>query len=78
MTAKIKTVTWSGPVPFECDVCHDPIDDEFVDGKTRLGPWANMCPSCHGRHGVGVGLGRGQRYRQNPNREGVVFEKVEG
>lgn len=32
-----------------------------VDGKTVLGPWANMCTECHERYGVGLGTGRGQR-----------------
>lgn len=32
-----------------------------VDGKTTHGPWANMCEEHFERHGVGLGLGRGQR-----------------
>lgn len=36
------------------------------DGKTnglssRPGSWANMCADCFKTHGVGLGLGRGQR-----------------
>lgn len=31
------------------------------DGKTKQGPWANMCASCFEAHGVGLGTGRGQR-----------------
>ena len=30
------------------------------DGRTRMGPWANMCPNCMVDYGLGVGLGRGQ------------------
>lgn len=30
------------------------------DGKTKLGPWANMCQSCFKEHGIGLGLGKGQ------------------
>jgi hypothetical protein len=33
----------------------------MVDGKTVMGPWANMCEACFTEHGVGLGLGRGQR-----------------
>lgn len=33
----------------------------MVDGKTRSGPWANMCEDCFDRFGVGLGTGRGQR-----------------
>lgn len=32
-----------------------------VDGKTKDGPWANMCDECHTKFGVGLGTGRGQR-----------------
>ena len=35
--------------------------DAAVDGKTKMGPWANMCESCFAANGVGLGLGRGQR-----------------
>lgn len=31
------------------------------DGKTRQGRWAYMCEACFAVHGVGLGLGRGQR-----------------
>lgn len=31
------------------------------DGKTWLGPWANMCEGCFAVNGVGLGLGKGQR-----------------
>jgi len=30
------------------------------DGKTKRGPWANMCEECFGTHGIGLGTGRGQ------------------
>jgi len=32
-----------------------------VDGKTNMGPWAYMCEGCFQSHGVGLGLGKGQR-----------------
>ena len=60
-----KTVDWIGSTPTNCDVCGKPILDTFVDGKTRGGPWGMMCVPCHGAHGVGLGLGRGQRYRKS-------------
>lgn len=46
-----------------CDFCstdHSPILAS-IDGKTIHGPWANMCDECFETHGVGLGLGRGQR-----------------
>lgn len=41
----------------ECDFCDAPAK---YDGKTKYGPWANMCGTCFVRHGIGLGLGRGQ------------------
>ena len=65
---------WSGSPPCFCDVCSDVITDEFVDGKTKMGPWAMMCPPCHKEQGCGCGTGKGQRYRQ----QGEDWVKVEG
>lgn len=57
------TKKWKGSTPVKCDVCRDKIKDIFVDGKTSMrGLWANMCDPCHQSIGVGLGLGRGQRY----------------
>ena len=51
------------------------IHDQFVDGATRMGPWAIMTPECHSALGLGLGLGLGQRYaRQSDGR----WLKVEG
>jgi len=40
-----------------CDFCGNTAR---YDGKTHQGPWANMCPTCFKKYGVGLGLGRGQ------------------
>lgn len=50
-----------GAVP-KCDLCEIAINDCFIDGKTKAGPWACMCRECHVENGVGLGVGRGQRY----------------
>ena len=34
------------------------------DGKTSMGPWANMCEDHFQSHGTGLGTGRGQRLIQ--------------
>lgn len=57
------TVSWIGPAPAACDLCHTGLKDEFVDGKTKMGPWASMCTRCHRANGVGLAGGRGQKYR---------------
>ena len=46
----------------ECNLCGKVALSEFVDGATRMGPWANMCLPCFKRVGKGLGVGRGQRY----------------
>jgi hypothetical protein len=53
---------WAGDPPKHCDICRRSVGGEFVDGKTRRGPWGNLCSACHGLYGVGFGVGRGQRY----------------
>jgi hypothetical protein len=62
---------WAGKSPEKCDICHGDIKDHFVDGKTKMGPWANMCEKCHRQHGVGLGEGKGQKYDK-------TGKKVEG
>jgi len=46
----------------ECNLCGKVNLSEFVDGATRIGPWANMCMPCFRSVGRGLGVGRGQRY----------------
>lgn len=41
-----------------CRICYKKI--ARIDGKTKTGPWAYMCKSCHAAVGVGLGLGKGQ------------------
>jgi hypothetical protein len=51
-------------VDFEklCDFCKPvKMKRATVDGKTIFGPWANMCQTHYSLHGVGLGMGRGQR-----------------
>jgi hypothetical protein len=68
-------IIWSGPAPAKCDTCQAEIKDEFIDGKTKMGPWANMCKPCHYRYGCGLGTGKGQRYQKQTDGS---FLKVEG
>jgi len=67
-------VVWVGEPPTRCDICGKRIKNIFIDGKTRMGPWAFMCPECHRRFGVGLGVGRGQKYVKN----GEEWVKKEG
>jgi hypothetical protein len=57
------TIAYVAEIPM-CDFCRmngEPNVPAGYDGKTRLGPWANMCPTHFGLHGIGTGLGVGQR-----------------
>lgn len=55
---------WFGTPPTDCNLCHEPIENAFVDGKTAYGPWAMMCLSCHADHGGRTGTGFGQVYHR--------------
>jgi len=67
---KTRKADWIGARPVECDFCHEIIKDEwFVDGATRFGPWAIMCPECFAKNGRGIGPGRGQKYDARSGRK---------
>ena len=69
---------WFGKVK-RADDFGDPIGFEFVDGRTRHGPWAIMTPASWAREGItrdgSMGTGIGQRYRLQPDGRWL---KVEG
>jgi hypothetical protein len=51
------------------------IDDEFIDGKTRMGPWAMMTLASWRRYGIGrLGAGCGQRYKKQTNGSWLKIE----
>lgn len=53
-----------------CDICMAELGTKIlpatVDGKTTMGPWANMCEGHFALLGVGLGLGKGQRLVLKP------------
>ena len=53
---------WLSEVPKGCEVCQKPFGKYFIDGQYMRGPWALMCETCHGMHGSGLGMGKGQKY----------------
>lgn len=63
---------WMGGKPEQCDICHEPLTGDFIDGKTSFGPWGIMCTGCHIFNGCGLGPGRGQKY------DGKTLVKVAG
>ena len=75
--------TWQGVNPTHCQTCANEIKHQFIDGKTTIafgGRWAIMCVPCHSKWGIGLGRGRGQKYRREAHRPGLrpndVFVKV--
>lgn len=58
-----KEVYWVGQIE-NCEICKEPIDTFFVDGRLKTGSWAHMCLICHTRHGIGLGLGKGQLFER--------------
>lgn len=69
-----KPVYWAGD-PKVCELTHTPLGNEFIDGRTVFGPWAIMSPEAHHDFGVGLGMGRGQRYQKQADGKWL---KVEG
>ncbi len=55
-------IVYVGTFP-ACDMCAQAgvSTPAAYDAATIFGPWANMCPGCMQRFGVGLGTGRGQR-----------------
>ena len=71
---------WMGSEPTVCDLCNGPFRDKtFVDGATRMGPWAMMCNACHTLDGFGLGTGKGQKYvYEKKTKEWVKVDEVQG
>lgn len=72
MTGKLY---WVSPAP-AVDDFGNTIEDEFVDGRSVLGPWGLFTPKSWRTYGCGqFGTGHGQKYRRD---ETGNFAKVEG
>jgi len=63
---------WMGTPPEKCDLCEKKLEEVFVDGKTKQGPWGILCSKCHAKYGCGLGEGLGQKYNLKTK------EKLEG
>jgi hypothetical protein len=62
---------WLSEIPKNCQLCDKPLGKYFIDGNTKQGwvvggktdkGWALMCEDCHKKNGVGLGIGKGQKY----------------
>ena len=72
-----RKITWCGPVGKLDDFGRE-IKDAFVDGATRMGPWAIMTPETHAELGRGLGIGFGQRYERRETAKGTKWVQTEG
>ena len=63
----------------QCDFCkQDPTvmyQEAHYDGRTKMGPWANMCREHFKKYGIGLGLGRGQELVLPGGKDGTRTEK---
>lgn len=59
--------TWAGETV--CDICGEEIVDTLYDARIREGCWATLCESCWKVHGIGLGIGKGQKYVVNSQGE---------
>lgn len=50
-----------GPAPN-----HEDTPAQIIDGRTTFGGWAYLCPACHAKYGVGLGMGKGTKFDQTP------------
>jgi hypothetical protein len=57
-----KTEAYVATLP-KCDFCKQlgRTADAHYDGKSKVGPWANMCDDHWADYGIGLGTGVGQR-----------------
>jgi hypothetical protein len=62
--------------PSACDLCKEPIGDEFSDASLPFfgGIWGNVCSKCARRNAVRYGTGLGQRYERNADGQYVKTE----
>lgn len=61
---------WHGETPTKCEVCGRKLTTAFIDGRTKTGFWAIMCLACHKEFGVGLGIGKGQKYEMRVIKDG--------
>lgn len=56
-----------------CDFCKVNPTPAAYDGKTIFGPWANMCDTHFQHFGIGLGLGKGQKFVLKHKRPEEIF-----
>lgn len=54
----------------DCDICKK--EKAIIDGRIKYSPWAYMCWKCFEKHGVGLGLGKGQELFEEIQNENQI------
>lgn len=54
----------AGNPPSNCDICNSELVMICYDALTTFGRWGWLCPSCFVDYGIGLGLGKGQKYER--------------
>lgn len=49
--------------PLSCQLCGGKMGKVAYDARTRQGRWGWLCHACFGIYSVGLGIGKGQKYR---------------
>lgn len=75
MSDKTEEKYWEGSEPKGCELCEDDFHGIFIDGRTQWNCWGMLCVVCHNNCGIGLGLGKGQKYVKQPDGKWL---KVEG
>lgn len=67
MTEKMTETKYPAFPTLYCDLCNQRgalLTPAKYDGKTKIGPWAFMCDECFSKWGVGLGIGKGQKIKE--------------
>lgn len=58
--------SWVEKIPVYCECCDvhlEYIGNYFIDGKIKSSTkWGILCEDCHKKYGIGLGMGKGQKY----------------
>ena len=57
-----KQIYWASAVTKNCQACGRVLHSAFYDARLKDGVWGIVCDPCFQIRGVGLGVGRGQRY----------------
>lgn len=57
-------VYWRGSDPVKCEADGTMLKERFYDAADRFGRWGMLCDACFLKVGVGLGVGKGQKFER--------------